>query len=119
MIFIIVICVVFIILCLMFGLCACLRIAGLEDDIMAKQFDEERSIESADVFIKDIGEEEDDEVETIIEGKTLHHYVVVNKEIRDAFLKNKNFNPDPSDVKILGVDLNKDVGKCNEENNNR
>ena len=59
MIFIIVICVVFIVLCLMFGLCACLRIAGLEDDIMTKKFDEERSIESADVFIEDIGEEKE------------------------------------------------------------
>lgn len=104
MIFIIVMIVVFIVLCLMFGLCACLRIAGLEDDIMTKQFDEEKSIESADVFIKDIGGEKDGE----IEEKTLHHYVVVNKEIRDAFLKNKNFNPDPSDVKILGVDLSEE-----------
>ena len=96
MIFIIVICVVFIILCLMFCLCACLRIAGIEDDIMAKQFDEERSIESADVFIENIGGEEDG------------GYVVTNEEIRDAFLKNKNFNPDPSDVKILGVDLSEE-----------
>ena len=59
MIFIIVICVVFVILCLMFGLCACLRIAGIEDDIMTKQFDEERSIESADVFIEDVCEEKE------------------------------------------------------------
>lgn len=59
MIFIIVICVVFVVLCLMFSLCACLRIAGMEDDIMTKQFDEERSIESADIFIEDIGEEEE------------------------------------------------------------
>ena len=59
MIFIIVICVVFIVLCLMVGFCACLRIAGMEDDIMTKQFDEERSIESADIFIKDIGEEKE------------------------------------------------------------
>lgn len=59
MIFIIVIGVVFIILCLMVVLYACLRIAGLEDDIMTKQFDEERSIESADIFIEDIGEEKE------------------------------------------------------------
>lgn len=62
MIFIIVICVVFIVLCLMVGLCACHRIAGMEDDIITKQFDEERSIESADIFIEDIGEEKDDEI---------------------------------------------------------
>lgn len=59
MIFIIVICVVFIVLCLMFCLCACLKIAGIEDDVITKQFDEERSIESADVFIEDIGVEEE------------------------------------------------------------
>ena len=59
MIFIIVICIVFIILCLMFCLCACLKIAGIEDDIMDKQFDEERSIESADIFVEDIGGEKE------------------------------------------------------------
>ena len=59
MIFIIVICVVFVVLCLMVGFCACLRIAGMGDDIMTKQFDEERSIESADIFIEDIGEEKE------------------------------------------------------------
>lgn len=59
MIFTIVICVVFIVLCLMVCLCACLRVAGMEDDIMAKQFDKEISIESADIFIEDIGEEKE------------------------------------------------------------
>ena len=41
MIFIIVICVVFIVLCLMVGFCACLRIAGLEDEEMIRQSEEE------------------------------------------------------------------------------
>ena len=41
MIFIIVICVIFIVLCLMVGFCACLRIAGMEDEELIRQSEEE------------------------------------------------------------------------------